>query len=385
MRTTRLALCAAVIALCLSAAAAPAAPAATPLDGDTMWIWLVPRSSGGDVEAIIAKAQRYGVENVVIKGANGPRAMAQFSRGLVSELKAAGLRVCAYQYVYGRKPRTEAAAAARVVRRGADCLMIDAETEYEGRYWQAQLYMRRLRAKVGPTYPLGLTSFPFVHYHRGFPYSVFLGPGGADFNVPQMYWKAIGVGVDRIFSITYRYNALYKRPILPLGQTYDHPRPAQIRRFRLLARRYGASGVSWWSWQASSTRDWRAVGVLLPAPLEPAVAPPARYPTLRRRSRGDLVVWAQQHLRAAGIPVRVDGVYGARMQSAVFEFQEREAIFPTGSIGPGTWPALLKHAPAAVRWRKGRRAARPVLPAASAPASATLSARRDELRGTGVR
>ena len=83
---------------------------------------------------------------------------------------------------------------------GADCVVIDAESELKGRYAQAQAYMRRLRARVGPDYPLGLTSFPYVHYHPTFPYSVFLGPGGAQFNVPQMYWKTIGVSVDRIFQ-----------------------------------------------------------------------------------------------------------------------------------------------------------------------------------------
>ena len=70
--------------------------------------------------------------------------------------------------------------------------MIDAEVEYGGKYAAAQTYIDTLRAGVGPAYPIGLASFPYVDYHESMPYSVFLGPGGAQYNVPQVYWKAIG-------------------------------------------------------------------------------------------------------------------------------------------------------------------------------------------------
>ena len=62
---------------------------------------------------------------------------------------------------------------------------------------------------MGPDYEVALTSFPYVHYHSTLPYSVFLGPGNADFNVPQMYWRAIGTSVDSIFQITYMHNRIY--------------------------------------------------------------------------------------------------------------------------------------------------------------------------------
>ena len=98
---------------------------------------------------------------------------------------------------------------------GADCLVIDAESEYEGRYAQARTYVTRLRAAVGADFPIGLAGFPYVHYHPAYPYSVFLGPGGAEFNLPQVYWKAIGDSVDRALATTYTYNRVYGRPISP--------------------------------------------------------------------------------------------------------------------------------------------------------------------------
>ena len=77
------------------------------------------------------------------------------------------------------------------------------QAQYEGRYAAAQRYLADLRARIGPAYPLGLTSLAYVFQHRAFPYSVFLGPDGAQFNLPQMYWKDIGVSVPSVFATTY--------------------------------------------------------------------------------------------------------------------------------------------------------------------------------------
>jgi Putative peptidoglycan binding domain len=375
---------AALGALALVAGGASAAAAQSPFEGDSMWIWVVERSSGGDPAAIVRQARRHGIETVVVKGADSLTRWWQFSPDFVSRLKAGGLRVCAYQFIYGRYPRGEAVVAAQLASAGADCLMIDAEGHYEGRYAQAQRYITELRARVGGDYPVGLTSFPYVHYHPAFPYSVFLGPGGAQFNVPQMYWRAIGTTVDRVFSTTYGYNQVYGRPILPLGQVWQHPPAAQILRFRQLARAYGATGVSWWDWQEAGGSDWRAVGA--PFAELSSVFPTTRYPALGRGARGDLVVWAQQHLRAAGAPVPVDGVFGPRTEGAVRAFQRAAGLPAGGAIEARTWQALLRLAPARTSWRaNGARAA--ALGGRSGPPSARLPPRRNELgrRSTGWR
>jgi hypothetical protein len=265
----------------------------------------------------------------------------------------------------------------RLARAGADCLLLDAESEYEGRYWQAQFYIRRLRARLGPDYPLALAGFPYVHYHPGYPYSVFLGPGGAQLNVPQVYWKAIGTSVDHALAVTYRYNGVYGRPILPLGQVYDNPPSRQIKRFRLLSAAYGAAGVSWWSWQHSNLRAWRALSVPL---FDELLPPTTRYPLLKRGARGDLVVWAQQHLLSAGLRVRVNGVYGSGMRNAVLDFQYLIGLPPAGKIGPRTWQALMTHPAAAVSWsRRGKAKAVTATAGRSAPLSASLPAVRNEL------
>jgi hypothetical protein len=284
----------------------------------------------------------------------------QFTAASVAALKAQGLKVCAWQYVYGTHPETEAALGATAVARGADCLIIDAESEYERRYAQAYRYMRALRAKIGSRYPVGVAPFPYIDYHPSFPYSVFLGPDAAQYNLPQMYWKAIGTTVDAVFAHTYTYNRIYKRRIYPLGQLYENPKPAQIVRFRTLASAYGARGVNWWDWQETTSRGWRA----LAAPLTTrATAPQLGYPNLGKGARSDLVVWAQEHLIGAGFPVAVDGLFGKSTRSAVLGFQGAKGLPASGRLDDATWPALLRYSPAPVAWgasARGRAAAMPL-------------------------
>ena len=346
---------------------APAPPTGSAFDGNGMWIWYVSKANGGDPNAIVAQAKAHGVTTVFVKSGDGANYWTQFTPELVAALHAGGLNVCAWQYVYGSKPAPEAAVAARAVTEaGADCFVIDAETEYEGRYAQAQTYMTDLRAATGADYPIGLAAFPYVDYHPSFPYSVFLGPNGAQFNAPQAYWKTIGGGVDAVVDHTYRFNRPYGRAIAPLGQTYDSPPTSEFVRFRQLAAAEGAAGLSWWSWQHTSSAGWDAVGQGID-PLTSAPAP--EFALLAKGAKGDLVVWAQQHLRGAGQSLTVDGDFGPATEGAVKSFQTGAGLAATGKIDTATWQALLTHAPAKTRWSKSR-----------APKNAKLPAKRYEIR-----
>ncbi len=363
-------------------------------DGSGMWIWYLRRAAGGDPDAIAAKAAAAGVRTIFVKSADGANVWSQFSASAISALKATGLNVCGWQFVYGNDPLGEARAAAAAKTAGADCFVIDAEGAYEGKYAQAQKYTQALRAAVGDDYPIGLTSFPYVHYHPGFPYSVFMAPGGATFNLPQVYWKTIGTTVDTSLQVTYQYNGVYETPVYPLGQTYDGTAAADVRRFRALSAGYGATGLSWWVWDFASASDWNAVGADIDA-IEPLEAP--RYPTLKANgqktgSRGDLVVLAQEHLKGAGATLRVDGDYGPGTATAVRAYQSSKGIEATGVIDELTWPTLLRETPVTTDWvsvaraakakaakARGARAASAALPRVNGPASAGLSARRNEI------
>lgn len=371
--------CAALAAPSARAQAPAPLPPDSPFAGDGMWIWYVSKAQGGNVNRIARKARRNGIETVFIKSGDAGTYWRQFSPRLVSALKARGLNVCAWQFVYGRGVKREADVAARAARSGADCFVIDAEGHYEGRYPQASTYMIRLRNKVGSEYPIGLATFPYVDYHPAFPFSVFLGPGGAQYNLPQLYWKTIGARVDDAFVHTYVWNRAYERPILPLGQVYLNPKPRQIRRFRALALAHGMEGVSWWSWQHAGRRQWKAVR----APVNPL--PNYRtydsYPHLRLGSKGDIVAWAQQLLAGSGQSMAVTGYYTEPTRNAVISFQTTHGLIPSGEIDVPTWDVLLQSEPIPVRWTKkgavassgdGRRALPP-------PRSAKLPPIRNEI------
>jgi len=365
--------------------------AADSLAGRGMWIWYVSRSSGGTLSGIIATARQYGVSTVMIKSSDGPTMWSQFNPTLVSTLHSAGLRVCAWQYVYGNYPLLEAQVGAQAAHDGADCLIIDAESEYEGKYVAAQSYLTQLRKLVGQNYPVALAGFPYIDYHPGFPYSVFLGPGGAQYNAPQMYWMDIGTSVNAVYAHTYAYNNVYEREIDPLGQVYRNPPMGQIIRFRQLSRTYRAAGVSWWNWQQASTAGWRAISI--GAGNLTGVAPTTATPVLQLHSAGDLVVWLQEHLVSVGYATAVDGGFGPSTQTAVEQFQAVRGLTVDGVVGPATWAALLQYAPVAVTWTHTGAVAASAADVHSArgghslhlavPKSAHLRAKRDEIAGAG--
>jgi peptidoglycan hydrolase-like protein with peptidoglycan-binding domain len=324
--------------------------------GNGMWIWQLEKSEGGDVDKIAARAAAAGITTVFVKAGDGTTAWDQFSALLVGALHAHGLKACAWQYVYGSSPSAEAAVAAAAVHAGADCFVIDAEKEYEGRYRSAQTYMTALRAAVGASYPVGLTSFPYVDYHPDLPYSVFLAPGtGAQANLPQAYWKDIGGSVDTISAHTLAHNRIYQTPIAPLGQTYDDPPASDIARFRQLWAAYGAQGLSWWSWQATDSAHWADLDA--PA-LGPSIESDPGWPVLGKGAKGDEVIWLQEHLTSTYPAVSVSGRFDSATVSAVDAVQTANGIGVSGTTDSSTWQAALKLPFTATDWTASASASR---------------------------
>ena len=348
-------------------------------DRQGQWVWYVDRSEAGSIGAIVARAKRNDVGTVYVKSGDGDDYWSQFSRGLVQALHRAGLSVCAWHFVYGDQPLAEARVSAMAAQRGADCFAIDAEADYEGKYAAADRYVRALRARIGDAFPLSLAAFPYVDYHPSFPYSVFLGPGGATYNQPQMYWKTIGTSVREVYEHTYLYNRVYGHPIYPIGQTYEAPGTGAIKLFRRFAASFGGLPPSWWSWQETSGREWGALAA------DSALEPVAGYrqevvhPLLKRKAKGDLVVWAQQHLVAAGADIPVTGFFGPRTARAVREFKEARGLPANGVIDTDTWERLLELTPYRPNWARTRSRPGARVQTASKPLSARLPAKAYEI------
>jgi hypothetical protein len=334
----------AALLLLPTAGHAAQAPVPQPFRGGALWVTqLAPGQSGAEV---VAQAAAANMHTVYVKAAEGATPEAQFSAALVAEMRAAGATVCAWTFAVGVNPAAEAAAAVAAVHAGAQCLVVDAEGEYDSLYYPAQLFVHALRAQLGAGLPIGLASQAEVYEHPKFPYSVFLAPGAFNVVLPLMYWLDFGVSVDAVYADTIGANSIYGRPILPVGQLYGTPTTAELLRFRALARAYGSPGVSFFDLAAA------APGVL-PALASPPPALPRKAvlaPTLHAGADSDEIVQAQELLNAAGAHLPVGGFYGAETTRAVAAFQAHHHLRASGVLGAATWRALLNFRPREPSW-----------------------------------
>ena len=337
-----------------SAGVDPPRPTGSAFDGNGMWIWTLSATEGGSVKKIADRAIANDITTVFVKSSDSdhlyPRSSPQFTKALVDYFHGRGIKVCAWPFVYGRLPKAEASMTIEAVNRGADCVAIDAESEYEGKYASAAEFIARTRKAIGTSYPLSLAGLPYVDYHPAFPYSVFLGRGAAQFNQPQAYWRDIGLSVDKVLGHTFSVNAPYGRVIVPLGQTWQVTKNSELLRFRALSAAWGAPGVSWWDWQESAVKHWQALGSNLAWP--PATTAPPTWVTLGSSSKGDLVLWAQQHLKAGNYNVQLNGKFDAQTRAAVALLQGRNLRLPTGTVDEQTWRLLLKFQLPLPAWAK---------------------------------
>jgi len=328
------------LALSLSAlapAAGLAAGSSVPKQfaGTALWVnQIAPPQTG---QQLAVEAANAGVRTLYVKAAEGSTAELQFSAVLVGEMRAAGESVCAWTFARGQDPTAEATAAVAAVHDGAQCLVVDAEGEYDKLYGAAQVFVRALRSQLGAGFPIGLASQAEVAQHPTFPYSVFLGPGAFNAVLPQIYWLDFGVSVDAAYAATIGGNSIYGRPILPLGQLYNSPTPAQLTRFRTLARAYGAPGSSFFDLDVAQPGELEA----LRAPTPPIARKAVVAPTLHAGACGDEIVQAQELLNAVGAHLPVGGFFGAETERAVSSFQAHHRLSPSGVLGPATWRALL--------------------------------------------
>ena len=355
-----------------------------PFDRQGMWIWYIDKSEGGSLPRIIAKRQALRHRHALRQVRRRRQPRSQFTSSPGRNAPPGGLDVCAWQFVYGDSPVAEAKVGAASVARGADCLVIDAEGEYEGKYAAAERYIRALRARIGPEFPLSLAGFPYVDYHPAFPYSVFFGPGGATYNQPQMYWKAIGTSVRAVYEHTYLFNRLWGHPIYPLGQTYGGAGRKSIQRFRRFAASYENLAPSWWDWQETKTAGWQ--GWARKSPNRSSAT--ARSPR-SRCSRAAAGATSSSGPRSTCAPPasRSRSPASTARSPAPRSATSRptNGLKADGAIGTATWQSLLRFEPTRYLWagrrvprdRAGATLSRAIAP--SRPLSASLPAKGYEI------
>lgn len=234
------------------------------ITGKGMYIWQVKACEGGSIPNIVAEAKKAGLTHVLVKACDGVGKF-NLSPGpnntwrddilpaLVPALRAAGLQVWGWQYVYLYQPAQEAAAArSRIAQLGFDGWVIDAEAEAKGKAAAAATYMHGLLA--APLCPLALSSYRYPSLHQDFPWAPFL--RGVDMVMPQVYWMgATNAGAQLIRSRKEYISLLGDRQIeyLPTGAAYTErgwtAAPGEVKEFMDTAKALGLAGVNFWSWQ----------------------------------------------------------------------------------------------------------------------------------------
>ena len=268
--------------------------------------------------------------------------------------------------------------------------MIDAEGEYEGKYAAADRYIRALRARDRRRLPALARRLPLRRLPPGLPLLGLLRPRRRPVQpAADVLEGDRHLGARRLrahLPLQPRLGA----PDLPDRADLRRPRrAAQILRFRRFADSYGGLPPSWWDWQETNTaelggarRDRRAgAGRRLPPDH-------LAHPLLKRGSRGDLVVWAQEHLVGAGqTQLPVTGIFGKQTTAAVRAFQrahglrgrrrdrhrDLERAARVEPVRP-RWAARRREAHAQRRRGAARRGAPP-----AAPLSASLPAKAYEI------
>jgi hypothetical protein len=317
---------------------------ASPLSSTALWV-----NQAASPEAMIAAAAQAHVRTLFVKGAEGTTVQPQLTPALVAALRAAGIDVCAWTFDRGADPAGEATAAIVAVHAGASCLVVDAEGEYDSRYGAAQQFVRALRSGLGARFPIALAGQAEILRHQKFPYSVFLGPGGFNFTMPQLYWRELSSSVARLSGAVFGENAIYGRPVLPVGQLFDGVTADEVAGFQCTVFEHGASAASFF--------DLDAAGPELLAAIAPRPCPLLRFrtqqPTIRPGADGDEVLWAQELLNAAGARLPVGGFFGAQTGRALTRFQARRHLRRSGLLDAPTWRALLHLKAREPSWAKG--------------------------------
>lgn len=252
------------------------------LTGKGFFIWKIPSCENGNATYITNQAVANKFTHVMIKIADGT-ALSNYDSiknidlipPVASALRAKGIQVWGWHYIYGNDPIREARLAAqRVAALNLNGYIIDAEIEFKqpGKDIAARSFMTELRKNL-PNLPIALSSYRYPSYHMEFPFNIFLNQ--CDYAMPQVYWEQAHNPDAQLTRCISEYKSLVTpRPVIPTGPTYRsgtwYPTTGDISLFMKTAVRQNLAGVNFFSWD-ECRRDlnslWTTIGAFAwPAP-----------------------------------------------------------------------------------------------------------------------
>ncbi|MEN8172221.1 MAG: nuclear transport factor 2 family protein [Chloroflexota bacterium] len=232
------------------------------LNGKGFFIWKIPDCEGGDAKKIATEAKAAGLSHILIKIANGIYTYnydwtnhVDLVPPVAKALRAVGIQVWGWHYVYGDNPIGEAdIAIKRIKELNLDGYVIDAESQYKdpGKAAAARTFMTRLRKGIGNNVPVALSSYRYPSYHP-IPWNEFLEK--CDYNMPQVYWIHAHNPGEQLARTIKEYESpliKYNRPMIPVGAAFTEwgwkPTAAEVHEFLTAARSFNLSAANFWAW-----------------------------------------------------------------------------------------------------------------------------------------
>lgn len=256
-------------------------PSIKMLRGKGFFIWQIEKCAP-DAKTLVARAQQAGLGHVLIKIADGVQpfplpsddptgAKEALTKQSIEALKAAGIGVWGWSFVYGSNPNPQEQARRFVQRMqyfGLEGACINAEHMPNNQWTRenAQWFMDALinaLASAGIGNPeLALSSYRLISSQPDFPFDVFL--QYCQIAMPPVYWIAPNGG-DPMRSLQESFNEYHTRyptkNFVPTGAAYGEmqtiggssyyweARPDQITQFFNQAAALDFPAVNFWSWQ----------------------------------------------------------------------------------------------------------------------------------------
>jgi hypothetical protein len=253
------------------------------LQGKGLYLWHPEKVASPAVVA--SEIYNSGAAHVCLKIADGS-IVNTYNRPYVDALRALGIRVGGWQYVY-HFSAAHAIAEAKAAKTAIDLFdvdyfLIDAEAHAKTKYTEASIYAKTLRGLVGTDLPIALNSYWKPSYHPSLPFKQYR--AYCDFDAPQVYWR----GTDPVGKLkTSRQEYGDMSPKLPFdcpgGDMYlEHnlkPTTAKVEVF-LLTCDLSVQGAVMWVydnkyrvpelWSAFCNYKWDGAATpLLPLQVEP--------------------------------------------------------------------------------------------------------------------
>lgn len=230
------------------------------LQGKGFFIWQIPRVEGGVASEIARLAQEAGLTHVLIKIADGTSSYnvdldtgVDLVPAVAQALRARGIQVGGWHWVYGYDPVREAdIAIRRTLELGLDIYVVNAESPYKepGKAIAATIFMDRLRAGL-PTLPVALSSYRYPSLHPQFPWEEFLEK--CDISMPQVYWLLNHNPGEQLVRSLREYQAITPfRTFIPTGAAFTQsgwsPTPDDIVEFLDTARSLNLQAANFYEW-----------------------------------------------------------------------------------------------------------------------------------------